>query len=1064
MKRYSIFIILFLLQSNLFAQITFENDTWEPIGNTQLRERYDDIDNMDGLNDGAIMVDGQDTIGPLGVLYTFQGTMELDETFHIETYTYKYNGSYVKYFIELYNLTDEVILNSSPLITHGTFDTPVESVLTILDYAAIASDAGDVLQLRYVRENTVASNHVARDFAIDNFSLNGSEIAAFDQVFAPKPYLDITPLTPTGSELLEMGQILADMSDLMLGTEPPTVEDLLDAVADYDAQEIIVAGENITGIEHLSKSDWGQAAFLKVFAQHLKFSPDDPTVYPNGWTLQEMAVHTIWLFSDQYYKGEIPFDYINYSYKLYAGPAAFLIPLLDERRYNLFYYTLYMHSRKMVYYWSPTYITGIANTGAINEDDIYNISGIQLVFGLMQETPVEQLQWTKCFKRYYERFMSFSPGTSDGMKPDGASFHHYSALNNYTYCYNTPSKILPILQGTSFQISEDAYKNLRRAVYGQLMVANDNVEPLGMSGRHPQARQIAPNSNDIRALAIVGGDILELGGPDPILAGAYIRHWGPHADFPDDGAETLSGFIQMNYHTGGVYWKDDWMISTRGQTNWGFGAEFAIDSAHPESSLNRNIYGRYQSYGTLEVIYTGGQALGNGFTPDTWNWNYNPGATTIVLPWDLLKVENSVGQREFQRNGFTGTLAFDRLEHDALSKTYGNYGLFGMDFLESTENQGFSLGDPNNHDSTFTFKKSVFFFEDFILSLGSGIYNETESHKTVTTLFQRSSFFFSTVIVEDEVYEDFGSSIFETSADHWLIDNYNTGYYVVAGSDDIILQRELQQIPQYDQYDHTLAESNPASDVTIAYLDHGTNPTAAAYEFLVFPNTAPSDMTDFSESMSDPETKPYAIIQKDNNAHIAHDVSHNILGYSLFSSNTNLDNEHLVKSNDIPCLIMYKQINPIRVQLSLSNPYLGFHYRSFDSSAVVPILITMRGVWDLETPQPDVIRVDFTDSTSTFEFDSFDGLPIEVFLIKSDLSISESNINIELFPNPTKSHLNIRSDTPINRVRIIDASGKTMMCTLINSSINVANLAPGTYTLEMETEGGIIIRRFTKMP
>jgi chondroitin-sulfate-ABC endolyase/exolyase len=161
---------------------------------------------------------------------------------------------------------------------------------------------------------------------------------------------------------------------------------------------------------------------------------------------------------------------------------------------------------------------------------------------------------------------------------------------------------------------------------------------------------------------------------------------------------------------------------------------------------------------------------------------------------------------------------------------------------------------------------------------------------------------------------------------------------------------------------------------------------------------------------------------------------------------------------------MYEQINPLRIKLALSNPHLGFDYRSFDSSAVVPILITVRGgAWDLETPDPSVNRVDFTDSTSTFRFDSFDGMPLEVILVKSDLSISEIENNIELYPNPAQSEIFIRSEVPIYNARIIDAAGKSINITIQNNRIDVENLAPGIYFLELETTAGIVIGRFTKI-
>lgn len=43
---------------------------------------------------------------------------------------------------------------------------------------------------------------------------------------------------------------------------------------------------------------------------------------------------------------------------------------------------------------------------------------------------------------------------------------------------------------------------------------------------------------------------------------------------------------------------------------------------------------------------------------------------------------------------------------------------------------------PCTHDASFTFRKSVFFFDDFILCVGSNISNNDKCHPTITTLFQ----------------------------------------------------------------------------------------------------------------------------------------------------------------------------------------------------------------------------------------------------------------------------------------------------------------------------------------
>ncbi len=975
-----LFLIGFLLIClTSFSQITFTENTWIPIGNTELRTRFDDADNGDGLNDGAIGVNGIDTIGPLGVLYTFQGNMINGEAYTIQTSVYNYVSSYIKYRVELYNMTDNVILTTSPLITIvGSVTTPEN---TTISYIATNTDDGDILQLRYVRENTEASNHIARDFAIDNVRLNGI-LFEFDHLFFTKPTIDIPAVAPTNIELTEMDLILSKMSDNILGTTNPINTNIIDAVSKYNALNIVVNNNTINGNMPTPEWEitvWESGNFLKTFAQHLKYNPIDTTIYSNGLTMQEMASNTIWFFCDAFYRRQIPRDYITYFYKLFAAPTIFLKPYLSSHIKELFYFSLIEHSSQYIFFWEEEYITGQPGTqGAINIDDIGNMSGIQLAFGLMQDTPEERLQWAKGFKRYYERFMSHTPGTSDGIKSDGSSFHHRSGLNNYTYNYNTPMFVLSVLDGTSFQVSQEAYKVFRKGIYTQLLVANEDVEPLSMAGRHPEARRISPNKNLIRLTAITGGHILGLSNPDPIIANAYVRQWGNHNDLPNAIPEVLSGFKPLNYHGMGVYWKNNWMASSRGESNWSFGSEMIRDHQH---------YGRYQSYGTLEIIYEGGEEIGNGFRFNGWNWNYNPGTTAIVLPWELLRVENKY-QKEYQKKGFVGTLSLEH-QNNEVYKSMGETGMFAMEFAESDTNHGYTPFGPNTHDSSFLFKKSVFFFEDYIVALGSEINNEDTTHPTVTTLFQRMSENQANVNVNGTIYANFETNTFNGS--NWIIDNFNTGYYVVGeGSNQLKIQRENQHIPFLDDFDYTLSDLRAPVDYSIGYINHGTNPVNAGYEFVVKPDVTASNMSNFAVNMSNDTTKPYQVYQKTETAHIVKDKNNGTVGYALFTANANLSNALVLKANDIPCLAMYKEINAQTILLSVSNPDMGFFVDSFEASVEVPIQITLHDVWTLENTHPEVSIINTTDTTTTIQFNTFDGKPIEIQLNKFNVEI---NIN-----------------------------------------------------------------------
>jgi len=958
---------------------------WEAIGNVDLMVRFDDDDNGDGKNDGAISVDGADTLPLQGISYTFNGTMEAI-TYNIKTTVYNYRSSYVKYYVQLYNLTDNRVLISSELNTISGNYIEIFPITTELNYIATDEDLRDTLQVRYIRgeldENgdyVGNDGHVARDFAIDNLSLNNLPVKTELSELFKKPIIDIPSISPTENELLEINLILKRMSDYLLGTAPPSETEINEAIEKYNQFNITISDNKkiIEGDIIVDNSSaynaiqaWKSAEFIKIFAKYLKFNPNDENIYSNGLTIKEMAKRVIWLFTYKFYKGILREDYINYYYKLFAIPAVFLISDLNDTQYELFYYALYQHSNKFKVFWSEEYITGITDTGAINMDDIGNISNLQLVFGLMQKTKEEKLQWLKAFKRYYERFMSYSPGTSDGIKPDGSSFHHYSALNNYTYNYNTAMKIISILDGTSFQVSVRAYKVLRDAIYAQLFLSNENVEPLSMSGRHPHARGIAPAKNNIKLLAQTGGHILGLTTPDPILTKAYVRQWGNN-DFPEVEAEQLSGFAQFNYHTAGVFWKDNWLAVARGESQWGFGAEIFN---YPTNY--QNVYGRYQSYGALEIIYPGGEENGNGFKLKGWNWNYNPGATTIILPWNKLGSENET-QKEVQKNNFVGSLAFNNKNSDVLSKTYGKLGVFAMNFKESLDNHGNRIIIPNTHEETFKFKKSVFFLDDYILALGSNINNEDSQNPTVTTIFQRATTENNnTIIVNNNEYYDTFEIDLENNNDHWIIDNFNTGYYIVKESGEIHLQYKENNTPQENEPN---IENLSKNNYTTGYIKHGTNPVNKGYEYIVIPSTTANKMLSFAQDML--TNKPYQIIQKNENAHIIKDMNHNIYAFAIFSSNNNLPENTIIENNSKPCLIIYQETDENHIKLSLSNPDLGFTYRDFNASIITPITITLKGSWLLNDENLN-INHEITNNKTILTFNTIDGLPIEIDITK----------------------------------------------------------------------------------
>ncbi|KKL14416.1 hypothetical protein LCGC14_2515900, partial [marine sediment metagenome] len=168
MKKITLLFISTLLYSSLLqAQIgTLASNNWSPIGNTEIILITTDGDNGDGIGDGAQKVNNLSSGTGHGILYDFNGTMLEGQPLAFETIVFNPQISFVRIEVELYNVTDDLILSTSGTVVMTA--NVVQNVL--LNYTPLSSDDGDQLQVRYVR---VDDGNAARTFAIDNAQLNG---------------------------------------------------------------------------------------------------------------------------------------------------------------------------------------------------------------------------------------------------------------------------------------------------------------------------------------------------------------------------------------------------------------------------------------------------------------------------------------------------------------------------------------------------------------------------------------------------------------------------------------------------------------------------------------------------------------------------------------------------------------------------------------------------------------------------------------------------------------------------------------------------------------------------
>lgn len=73
-----------------------------------------------------------------------------------------------------------------------------------------------------------------------------------------------------------------------------------------------------------------------------------------------------------------------------------------------------------------------------------------------------------------------------------------------------------------------------------------------------------------------------------------------------------------------------------------------------------------------------------------------------------------------------------------------------------------------------------------------------------------------------------------------------------------------------------------------------------------------------------------------------------------------------------------------------------------------------------------------------------------------------NNQSVSLYPNPTSDILNLKTDSKINNVSVVDMTGRRVNVKLDVNKVNVSGLPAGTYLINIETKEGISTEKFIK--
>lgn len=542
----------------------------------------------------------------------------------------------------------------------------------------------------------------------------------------------------------------------------------------------------------------------------------------------------------------------------------------------------------------------------------------KMVVCMLQDTPALQQSHWDALTRWMDGSMRYSHGTLGGIKIDGTTFHHGGNYPAYaTGAYSTLGTYFRLVAGTSFVPSEEARRCVKTGLLALRTWCNKYDWATGISGRHPFGGDIPAKVRNTYGYLAVLGDLSGNGGDiDPDLGGAFLYLKGNDKTVSAalkaakiTESAPPEGFFVYNYGAFGMHRRGGWAVTLKAYNSDVWGSEIYAKN---------NRYGRYQSYGSVQVINSGKPAgmEDSRYEEAGWDWNRLPGTTTIHLPWDKLNSPLPGTLMERNDNPFPG-----------VSSLEGRNGVLAFTYVEK---------DRKNFCSGATATKSVFCFDNRIVFIGTDITNSSE-YPTETTLFQqRLSQPSEAILVNGELMNGFPETLRKQG--RVVVEDLKGNCYILYDAHDLVIYRQHQQSP-----DNTGKKSGEG-DFISAVLDHGNSPDHDSYEYLLLVEPTSAQRRACSKK------RPYKVLEASHRAHIVKDNATGITACVAYE-------DYFSESMTVPArtIVMERDGEAGRI-MSVCTPDLGITEKTYTTpQESQPLMRTLviSGRWTLGQPYVD---------------------------------------------------------------------------------------------------------------
>ena len=367
-------------------------------------------------------------------------------------------------------------------------------------------------------------------------------------------------------------------------------------------------------------------------------------------------------------------------------------------------------------------------------------------------------------KSWINNALSINEGLGGLIKPDFTSFHHKTFYAGaYTpQALHTAALISYLLQGTAYELESEVRENVVNALKVFRIAAVHYSTPSSVGGRYPTYTKailaehvpgyayLAANPSSTLPFTSLNTDLEEVSmflrlyehttgtcdGPfnEELCKGKVDRKYYLNSLGSLEIMERVEALASSQAETSpeghwckqfgalSIHRRDDWAVTVKGFD------KFVWDY---ESSNDENKYSMYASHGAM-LIANSESALSSKDVENGWDWRKIPGTTVINAGFSNTLMPDEDRHYNGADDSMAGGVTLGGSTPSPRG-IFGRNGVFGMRFVKPTYNAAYFS------QVTFRFKKSVFFYDDVIVSLGSNIEYTAPPQRTDevhTALFQ----------------------------------------------------------------------------------------------------------------------------------------------------------------------------------------------------------------------------------------------------------------------------------------------------------------------------------------